>query len=91
MKGTYHIWLADNPTFLDFTPEDRLLERTKMGSVEAENLEDAFRLSQNGVSDQWEKFVARSCSVGDVIEAPGGSFHFVAGIGFETIESPSCV
>ena len=88
-KGTYHIWLADKPTFMDFVESDRKLSRTKKGSVEAGDLEDAFKLSQNGISDQWEKFQSRSCSVGDVIEAPDGSFHFVAGIGFETIEKPS--
>lgn len=89
MKGTYQIWLADKPTFMDFSPEDRTLARTKKGSVEAENLEDAFKRSQNGIGLDWERFETRSCSVGDVIEDPAGRFHFVAGIGFELIEAPS--
>jgi hypothetical protein len=88
MKGTYYIWLADKPTFLDFTPEDRTLARTKKGSVEATDLDDAFTKSQNGLGENWERFGTRSCSVGDVIEAPDGTFHFVAGMGFETIEKP---
>lgn len=89
MKGIYHIWLADKPTFMDFTPEDRALSRTRKGSVEADGLEDAFSKSQNGLGDNWEKYGTRSCSVGDVIEDPTGQFHLVKGMGFETIKTPT--
>lgn len=89
MKGTYQIWLADNPTFMDFTPEDRTLSRTRKGCVEADNLDDAFSKSQNGIGNNWEQFGTRSCSVGDVIEDPNGQFHFIKEMGFETIKTPS--
>ena len=82
------IWLVDNPTFMDFTPSDRIHKRTVKGEVMAKDLDDAFTKSQNGVTDEWEKFKARSCSVGDVIEVDG-KFFFVADMGFDEIEEPT--
>ena len=58
-----------------------------VAKIEAEDLEDVFRVSNIGLEDQIERFSRMSSvSVGDVIEnAENGDVHVVAGVGFERI------
>lgn len=53
----------------------------RAGKVEADNLEDAFRLSQNDFGS-WSENDRRSTSVGDLIIDPSGFVALVAPTGF---------
>jgi hypothetical protein len=55
-------------------------------SVHTDNLEMAFRLSQN-VIFPWSNQFFRSTSVGDVIQ-DGDQNYMVCGIGFKLLETP---
>lgn len=76
----YSIYHAVNPTF----DEEFIQERALVGTVQAESLEDAYRLSQNFDSNWNEQNPCRSTSVGDVIRGTEG-FFVVAGIGFKEL------
>lgn len=70
------------------TGEDRFQEVEKQprkyaGFVEAENLEEAFRKSQNEDSE-WSNYETRSTSVGDVIQ-DDDKFYMVRGKGFKEL------
>lgn len=59
------------------------------GEVETDNIEDAYRLSQNDFGT-WSQNGRRSTSVGDIIEDPLGLAYMVAPTGFlGLIEVPS--
>jgi hypothetical protein len=82
---TYRIWHA--------TGENRFMPvadqpREFVGTVEAESLDDAFRMSQNFVLHWNLENPCRSTSVGDVIEDETG-FHMVCGMGFQTLSDMS--
>ncbi len=74
------------------TGKDRFTEKMNQpreytGYVDAESLEEAFRLSQN-VEEHWNKVnPCRSTSVGDVIQ-DDGTFYMVAGTGFTELVEP---
>lgn len=80
----FTIWLASGHTFMDWMDGNPNLKRENKGSIEAMDLNDAFRLSQGGLNPDWKE---RSCSVSDVIECEG-KFHLVMGIGFQEISKP---
>lgn len=74
------------------TGKDRFQEvkvqpRIYAGYVEANSLEEAYRLAQNE-EDVWNAVApCRSTSVGDVIQ-DGDSFHMVLGKGFRQLLIP---
>lgn len=76
----YHIHQANPPLFT----EDVHQYRDYVGFVEANSLEEAFRLSQNGEKPWNEAKPCRSTSVGDIIQAPDG-FYMVKNIGFQKL------
>jgi len=79
----FTIWLSDAPQFWDFMEGNPNLQRTMKGTVDAEDLNEAYRESQRGIS-QWKH---RSCSVSDVIEEDG-KFFLAEAIGFKEIPEP---
>lgn len=72
------------------TSEHRFTEveeqrRVFVGTVKAENLEEAFRKSQNDLDTYWSNIGVRSTSVGDVLESDEG-FYLVIGTGFKLLD-----
>lgn len=76
----YHIHQSNPPHFT----EDVHQYRDYVGFVEANSVEEAFRLSQNGEKSWNATNPCRSTSVGDIIQAPDG-FYMVKGIGFQKL------
>lgn len=68
--------------------EIRIQPRRCMGYVEANSLDQAYKLSQN-ILDPWQYWnktdPCRSTSIGDVIQCDN-EFHMVSFIGFKIIE-----
>ncbi len=64
--------------------------REYAGFVEAQSLEEAFKLSQNDFNESgdWSNNAKRSISVGDVIQADEG-FYMVCGVGFKLLDDMS--
>lgn len=62
------------------------IEFRLIGEVSAETLNHAFVNSQNDFNEEYEKFGARSTSVGDIIESDG-AFNMVVNDGFKVLES----
>lgn len=61
--------------------------REYAGYVEADGLEQAYQLSQNGDQPWNPTNPCRSTSVGDIIQSDD-AFHMVCGVGFRTLEIP---
>lgn len=70
------------------------LDYTKMATVEAFDMEDVYRITQNQTTN-WQVYAtqlfvpgtgARSTSVGDVIVDPNGVAWRIASLGFERID-----
>lgn len=77
----YHIFHAVSP--LRFT-EIEIQPREYAGFVNANSLEEAFKLSQTDFNSDWD---TRSTSVGDVIQ-DDDKFFMVCGIGFKELIEP---
>jgi len=76
----YHIFHAVSP--LRFT-ETEIQPREYAGFVNANSLEEAFKLSQTDFNSDWD---ARSTSVGDVIQ-DDDKFFMVCGVGFKELRT----
>lgn len=62
--------------------------RKQVAEIDAENLEDAYKKSQN-IDETWNpKNPCRSTSVGDVLEIPEG-FYMVCNTGFKLLDKLS--
>lgn len=82
----FHIYHATQPGLM-FT-ETIEQPRKYAGFVQANSLEEAFKLSQN-LEGEWNPVnPCRSTSIGDVIQADNG-FYMVKGIGFELLDDLS--
>jgi hypothetical protein len=61
----------------------------KVYSLEADSLEEAFRLSQNDFNEDYALLGCRSTSVGDIIQSQedwdNQCCHIVKGIGFQNV------
>lgn len=77
----YHIFHAISP--MRFT-ETEIQPREYVGFVNADSLEEAFKLSQTDFNSDWD---TRSTSVGDVIQ-DDDKFFMVCGIGFKELIEP---
>ena len=60
-------------------------------SLEAGNLDEAFKLCQNDFNEEYTKLGIRSTSVGDIIQGQrdyeSGTCHLVKGIGFQEVSN----
>ena len=65
-------------------PERKIQARKYAGFVNANSLEEAFKLSQTDFNDDWD---TRSTSVGDIIQ-DHDKFYMVCGTGFEELIEP---
>ena len=74
----YHIFHSTGP---DRFNEVKVQPREYAGFVNANSLEEAFKLSQTDFNSDWD---TRSTSVGDVIQ-DDGKFFMVCGIGFKEL------
>jgi hypothetical protein len=97
---TFTVWHNPNPTFRNLSDKEIFdlrvgsLRFVEVATVEADTVEDVYRLSQN-IEDSWltnpgvtpAKGVtrARSTSVGDVIEDDSLGFFAVQSFGFRSI------
>jgi hypothetical protein len=64
-------------------------EYSKVGTVSAHSLSDAFAMAQNDLGTHWDQLGVRSTCVGDVIHV-NGIYYMVTGTGF-TVVSPTVV
>jgi hypothetical protein len=78
----YHVYHAINKQYR-FTETEKQ-PREYAGFVLAKNMEEAFKLSQNDFSPEWQKYGVRSTSVGDIIQDDYG-FYMVCGTGFKLL------
>lgn len=78
----YHIY---HSTGINIFQEVEKQPRDYVGFIEADSLEDAFKLSQGDINPDWD---SRSTSVGDVIQSDEG-FYMVLGIGFQLLDEMS--
>lgn len=58
--------------------------RKYVGSVMAEDLDDAFKMAQNDFNPEYRKYNVRSTSIGDLIQDDYG-FYMVSGTGMKLI------
>lgn len=60
-------------------------------TLEADSLEEAFRLSQNDFNEEYAKIGVRSTSVGDIIQSQedweNKECNLVMGVGFKTVSN----
>lgn len=82
MPYNYQIFHASGPDrFMAIEAQPRVL----VGFVEANSLEEAYELSQNGEDSSWNRFnPCRSTSVGDAIKDEEG-YHMVTIFGFKLL------
>ena len=80
----YKIHLAKVMPFpFDVDPD---IERELVGTIEAEDLNDAFRLTQNDFGVEYRTFKRRSTVVGDVFEEENtGDRYMVDTCGFKRL------
>jgi hypothetical protein len=69
--------------------EPHKYEYTHVLSLEADNIEEAFKLGQNDFNEKYAKLGNRSTSVGDIIQSQEdfqqGICHLIKEIGFEKV------
>lgn len=88
MTMQYTVLLKRDPTFLDenVNASENVFDFDIAGTVDAENLDDAYTKTQN-LENLWNPGKpCRSVSVGDVLMERGGNAYRVQAFGFSKIQ-----